>query len=59
MSTKKEVTPENLKTFNGLENLTDEQANELHNQLDRYATLLAKIFIRETTEQQNSNEHTS
>jgi hypothetical protein len=43
MSTQK-LTPQSLKTFKGLENITDEQAAYLHEQLNQYASILLHAF---------------
>jgi hypothetical protein len=42
MSTDKKLTPEILKTFKGLEKLTEEQAQELTDQLNALAQILIK-----------------
>ncbi len=57
MSNEKKLTPEKLKTFKGLENLTDESAKYLSEQINSFARLLIKIKPLKKNESQQSNDN--
>jgi hypothetical protein len=44
MSNEKNLTPEKLKTYKGLENLTDKEAEYLCEQIKNYSAILLRAF---------------
>lgn len=49
MSTQNHLTPDDLKKFKGLENLTDEQAIYFAEQVNNYAAILLMAFPLDET----------
>ena len=63
MSTLKQLSPENIRTYKGHENLTDEQAEQLHEQLTQLAAILIRVYpiqtVQQEIKQRDKNEHSS